>query len=160
MSAIKKYKKPLIATAAVVGGYLVYKAIKNRQPSQGTALLNDEAAAKAKGQSLSYTQATYVNLANVIFNAWFQNFNIFNPVDEKQILSVMSKMKNDLDIELLQKAFATRPAHTYFGLSTGSQLSLFPFVNQSFDNRWYGLWNQDKNNVNDDWASKGIKYKL
>lgn len=29
MSAIKKYKKPLIATAAVVGGYLVYKAIKN-----------------------------------------------------------------------------------------------------------------------------------
>jgi hypothetical protein len=92
MAAIAKFQKPLLIAGSLVGGYFIYKAIKNRQPSQGTALLNDESAAKAKGQSLSYTQATYVNLANVIFNAWFQNFNIFNPVNEAQILSVMSKI--------------------------------------------------------------------
>ena len=58
MSAIAKFKKPLLIAGSLVGGYFIYKAIKNRQPSQGTALLNDESAAKAKGQSLSYTQAT------------------------------------------------------------------------------------------------------
>jgi hypothetical protein len=149
MSAIKKYKKPLIATAAVVGGYLVYKAIKNRQPSQGTALLNDEAAAKAKGQSLSYTQATYVNLANVIFNAWFQNFNIFNPVDEKQILSVMSKMKNDLDIIALTRAFGKRRAPVPFGSFFVSDLSLGEWLRE-------GLYDNEIQAINNVLRSKGI----
>ena len=149
MSAITKYKKPLIATAAIVGGYLVYKAIKNRQPSQGTALLNDEAAAKAKGQSLSYTQATYVNLANVIFNAWFQNFNIFNPVDEKQILSVMSKMKNDLDIIALTRAFGKRRAPVPFGSFFVSDLSLGEWLRE-------GLYENEIQAVNNVLKAKGI----
>ena len=149
MSVITKYKKPLIATAAVVGGYLVYKAIKNRQPSQGTALLNDEAAAKAKGQSLSYTQATYVNLANVIFNAWFQNFNIFNPVDEAQILSVMSKMKNDLDIIALTRAFGKRRAPVPFGSFFVSDLSLGEWLRE-------GLYENEIQAVNNVLRSKGI----
>jgi len=149
MSVITKYKKPLIATAAVVGGYLVYKAIKNRQPSQGTALLNDEAAAKAKGQSLSYTQATYVNLANVIFNAWFQNFNIFNPVDEKQILSVMSKMKNDLDIIALTRAFGKRRAPVPFGSFFVSDLSLGEWLRE-------GLYENEIQSVNNVLKAKGI----
>ena len=149
MSVITKYKKPLIATAAVVGGYLVYKAIKNRQPSQGTALLNDEAAAKAKGQSLSYTQATYVNLANVIFNAWFQNFNIFNPVDEKQILSVMSKMKNDLDIIQLTRAFGKRRAPVPFGSFFVSDLSLGEWLRE-------GLYENEIQAVNNVLRAKGI----
>lgn len=149
MSVVTKYKKPLIATAAVVGGYLVYKAIKNRQPSQGTALLNDEAAAKAKGQSLSYTQATYVNLANVIFNAWFQNFNIFNPVDEKQILSVMSKMKNDLDIIALTRAFGKRRAPVPFGSFFVSDLSLGEWLRE-------GLYENEIQAVNNVLRSKGI----
>jgi hypothetical protein len=149
MSVLTKYKKPLIATAAVVGGYLIYKAIKNRQPSQGTALLNDEAAAKAKGQSLSYTQATYVNLANVIFNAWFQNFNIFNPVDEKQILSVMSKMKNDLDIIQLTRAFGKRRAPVPFGSFFVSDLSLGEWLRE-------GLYDNEIQAVNNVLRSKGI----
>jgi hypothetical protein len=149
MSVVTKYKKPLIATAAVVGGYLIYKAIKNRQPSQGTALLNDEAAAKAKGQSLSYTQATYVNLANVIFNAWFQNFNIFNPVDEKQILSVMSKMKNDLDIIALTRAFGKRRAPVPFGSFFVSDLSLGEWLRE-------GLYENEIQAVNNVLRSKGI----
>jgi hypothetical protein len=149
MSVVTKYKKPLIATAAVVGGYLVYKAIKNRQPSQGTALLNDEAAAKAKGQSLSYTQATYVNLANVIFNAWFQNFNIFNPVDEKQILSVMSKMKNDLDIIALTRAFGKRRAPVPFGSFFVSDLSLGEWLRE-------GLYENEIQAINNVLRSKGI----
>lgn len=149
MSVITKYKKPLIATAAVVGGYLVYKAIKNRQPSQGTALLNDEAAAKAKGQSLSYTQATYVNLANVIFNAWFQNFNIFNPVNEAQILSVMSKMKNDLDVISLTRAFGKRRAPVPFGSFFVSDLSLGEWLRE-------GLYENEIQAVNNVLRAKGI----
>jgi len=149
MSAITKYKKPLIATAAVVGGYLIYKAFKNRKPSQGTALLNDEAAAKAKGQRLSYSEATYVNLANVIFNSWFQNFNIFNPVDEKQILSVMSKMKNDLDVIALTRAFGKRRAPVPFGSFFVSDLSLGEWLRE-------GLYENEIQAVNNVLKAKGI----
>lgn len=149
MSAVTKYKKPLLATAALVGGYLIYKAVKNRQPSQGTALLNDEAAAKAKGQSLSYTQATYVNLANVIFNSWFQNFNVFNPVDEKQILSVMSKMKNDLDVIALTRAFGKRRAPVPFGSFFVSDLSLGEWLREA-------LYENEIQAVNNVLRAKGI----
>ena len=149
MSAVTKYKKPLLATAALVGGYLIYKAVKNRQPSQGTALLNDEAAAKAKGQTLSYTQATYVNLANVIFNSWFQNFNVFNPVDEKQILSVMSKMKNDLDVIALTRAFGKRRAPVPFGSFFVSDLSLGEWLREA-------LYENEIQAVNNVLRSKGI----
>lgn len=149
MSAVTKYKKPLMATAALVGGYLIYKAVKNRQPSQGTALLNDEAAAKAKGQTLSYTQATYVNLANVIFNSWFQNFNVFNPVDEKQILSVMSKMKNDLDVIALTRAFGKRRAPVPFGSFFVSDLSLGEWLRE-------GLYENEIQAVNNVLRAKGI----
>lgn len=147
--AITKYKKPLIATAAVLGGFLVYKAIKNRKPSQGTALLNDEAAAKAKGQAVSYTQTSYVNLANTIFNAWFQNFNIFNPVSETQILSVMAKMKNDLDVISLTRAFGKRRAPIPFGSFLTADLSLGEWLRE-------GLYDKEIQAVNNVLRSKGI----
>lgn len=149
MSVITKYKKPITIAASLVGGFFLYKAIKNRKPSQGTALLNDEAAAKAKGQSLSYTQATYVNLANVIFNAWFQNFNIFNPVSETQILSVMSKMKNDLDIISLTRAFGKRRAPVPFGSFFISDLSLGEWLRE-------GLYDNEIQAVNNVLKAKGI----
>ena len=149
MSVITKYKKPLLIAGSLVGGYFIYKALKNRQPSQGAALLNDEAAAKAKGQTLSYTQATYVNLANVIFNAWFQNFNIFNPVSETQILSVMTKMKNDLDIIALTRAFGKRRAPVPFGSFFISDLSLGEWLRE-------GLYDNEIQAINNVLRSKGI----
>ena len=149
MSVITKYKKPLLIAGSLVGGYFIYKAIKNRKPSQGAALLNDEAAAKAKGQKLSYTQASYVNLANVIFNAWFQNFNIFNPVSETQILSVMSKMNNDLDIIALTRAFGKRRAPVPFGSFFISDLSLGEWLRE-------GLYDNEIQAVNNVLRSKGI----
>lgn len=149
MSVITKYKKPLLIAGSLVGGYFLYKVIKNRQPSQGAALLNDEAAAKAKGQTLSYTQASYVNLANVIFNAWFQNFNIFNPVSETQILSVMSKMNNDLDIIALTRAFGKRRAPIPFGSFLTSDLSLGEWLRE-------GLYDNEIKAVNNVLKAKGI----
>jgi hypothetical protein len=149
MSVITKYKKPLLIAGSLVGGYFLYKVIKNRKPSQGAALLNDEAAAKAKGQTLSYTQASYVNLANVIFNAWFQNFNIFNPVSETQVLSVMSKMNNDLDIISLTRAFGKRRAPVPFGSFFISDLSLGEWLRE-------GLYDNEIQAVNNVLRSKGI----
>lgn len=149
MAAITKYKKPLLIAGSLLGGFLLYKAIKNRKPSQGTALLNDEAIAKAKGQALSYTQTTYVNLANTIFNAWFQNFNIFNPVSESQILSVINKMKNDLDVISLTRAFGKRRAPIPFGSFLTSDLSLGEWLRE-------GLYDNEIQAVNNVLKAKGI----
>ena len=149
MAAITKFKKPLIVAGSLVGGYFLYKVIKNRKPSQSTTMANDEAIAKAKGQALSYTQTTYVNLANSIFNAWFQNFNVFNPVDERQILSVMAKMKNDLDILQLTRAFGKRRAPIPFGSFLTSDLSLGEWLRE-------GLYDSEIQAVNNVLKSKGI----
>ena len=149
MAAITKFKKPLIVAGSLVGGYFLYKVIKNRKPTQAATMANDEAIAKAKGQALSYTQTTYVNLANSIFNAWFQNFNIFNPVDERQILSVMAKMKNDLDILQLTRAFGKRRAPIPFGSFLTSDLSLGEWLRE-------GLYDSEIQAVNNVLKSKGI----
>ena len=149
MATIQKLKTPLIVAGSVVGGYLIYKAIKNRKPTQTTALANDEAAFKAKGQSPTLTQTSYVNLANTIFNAWFQNFNIFNPVDEKQILSVMSKMKNDMDVIQLTKAFGKRRAPIPFGSFVTPDLTLGEWLRE-------GLYPNEIQAINDVLRKKGI----
>ena len=152
-----------IGTAAVlyILGDIAYKSLFKSQAQKDAAaaaavLDNSIKDHQSKGMVASYPLPSYASYADTIYNSL--NFLLYDQYSSA--VDALTSMKNDLDVELLQKAFGTRPAHTYFGLSTGSTLSLFPFVNQSFDNRWYGLWNQDKNTVNDDWASKGIKYQL
>jgi hypothetical protein len=107
-SLLKKYQYPLILTGVALASYLGYKWYRKRNPTDESSLSADEKAAKAKGQALSYTLTSYQGLANTIYNAWFQRFNPFNAVDETIVLSVMDKMKNDLDVLQLIRAFGKR----------------------------------------------------
>ena len=90
---IKKYKTPLIVTGVAIVGYTFYKVYRKRNPTDASALAQDEKDAKLKGQALSYTLSSYQGAADTIYNAWFQRFNPLNPVDETIVLSVMNKMK-------------------------------------------------------------------
>lgn len=108
LETIKKYKTPLILTGVVIVGYTAYKVYRKRNPTSASALAQDEKDAKLKGQVLSYTLSSYQGLADTIFDAWFQRFNPFHPVDEKIVLSVMAKMRNDLDVLQLIRAFGKR----------------------------------------------------
>ena len=150
---IKKYRTPLIVTGVGLVGYIGYRVYRKRNPTDASALLRDEKDARLKGQNLSYTLSSYQGAADTIFNAWFQNFNIFNPVDEKIILSTINKMRNDLDIIQLIRAFGKRRAPIPFGSFFTSDVTLPEWLS-------IGLGANEIKAINDVMEKKGISFKF
>ena len=152
-SLLKKYQYPLILTGVALAGYLGYKWYRKRNPTDESSLSADEKAAKAKGQALSYTLTSYQGLANTIYNAWFQRFNPFNAVDETIVLSVMDKMKNDLDVLQLIRAFGKRRSPVNFASLLVPDVTLPEWLS-------IGLEPNEIKAVNDVLGKKGISFKF
>ena len=152
-SLLKKYQYPLILTGVALAGYLGYKWYRKRNPTDESSLSADEKAAKAKGQALSYTLTSYQGLANTIYNAWFQRFNPFNAVDETIVLSVMDKMKNDLDVLQLIRAFGKRRSPVNFASLLVPDVTLPEWIS-------IGLEPNEIKAVNDVLGKKGISFKF
>jgi hypothetical protein len=150
---VKKYQVPLIITGVALAGYLGYKWYRKRNPTDESSLSADEKAAKAKGQALSYTLTSYQGLANTIYNAWFQRFNPFNAVDETIVLSAMDKMKNDLDVLQLIRAFGKRRSPVNFASLLVPDVTLPEWLS-------IGLEPNELKAVNDVLAKKGISFKF
>jgi hypothetical protein len=150
---VKKYQVPLIITGVALAGYLGYKWYRKRNPTDESSLSADEKAAKAKGQALSYTLTSYQGLANTIYNAWFQRFNPFNAVDETIVLSAMDKMKNDLDVLQLIRAFGKRRSPVNFASLLVPDVTLPEWLS-------IGLEPNELKAVNDVLGKKGISFKF
>lgn len=152
-SLLKKYQYPLILTGVALAGYLGYKWYRKRNPTDESSMSADEKSAKAKGQSLSYTLTTYQGLANTIYNSWFQRFNPFNAVDETIVLSVMDKMKNDLDVLQLIRAFGKRRSPVNFASLLVPDVTLPEWLS-------IGLEANEIKAINDVLGKKGISFKF
>ena len=152
-SLLKKYQYPLILTGVALAGYLGYKWYRKRNPTDESSMSADEKAAKAKGQALSYTLSSYQGLANTIFDAWFQRYNPFNAVDETIVLSVFSKMKNDLDVLQLIRAFGKRRAPVNFLSLLTPDVTLPEWLS-------IGLEANEIKAINDVLAKKGISFQF
>ena len=152
-SIVKKYQVPLIITGVAIAGYLGYKWYRKKNPTDESSLSADEKAAKAKGQALSYTLTSYQGLANTIYNAWFQRFNPFNAVDETIVLSAMDKLKNDLDVLQLIRAFGKRRSPVNFASLLVPDVTLPEWLS-------IGLEPNELKAVNDVLAKKGISFKF
>ena len=110
----------------------------------------------ANGVTQSFPTPNYDDFANTIYQSGGWKLGID---DDDTIVSILKKMQNNLDVELLTKAFGTRPAHKYLGISTGSDKDLFSFLASTIGNEYLGFW-QQRDDVNQDWTSKGITYQL
>jgi len=150
---LKKYKTPLMIAGAALVGYTFYRVYRKRNPTDASALTQDEKDAKAKGQNLSYTLSSYQGAADTIFNAWFQRFNPLHPVDETIVLSVMSKMKNDLDVIQLIRAFGKRRSPVNFLSLLTPNVSLPEWIN-------IGLTEPQIAAINTVLNKKGISYQF
>jgi hypothetical protein len=150
---VKKYKVPLIITGVALAGYLGYKYYRKKNPTDESSLTADEKAAKAKGQALSYTLTSYQGLANTIYNAWFQRYNPFNAVDETIVLSVFNKMKNDLDVLQLIRAFGKRRSPVNFLSLLVPDVTLPEWLS-------IGLEPKELKAINDVLAKKGISFQF
>jgi hypothetical protein len=150
---VKKYQVPLIITGVAVAGYLGYKWYRKKNPTDESSLSADEKAAKAKGQALSYTLTSYQGLANTIFNAWYQRYNPFNAVDETIVLSVMNKLKNDLDVLQLIRAFGKRRSPVNFLSILVPDVTLPEWLS-------IGLEPAELKAINDVLGKKGISFQF
>jgi len=140
-------------------GHIAYKAIFKTQAEKdaaaAAAALDDSINEnKSKGVKATYPLPNYNQFADTIYTSGGYAFSN----DYDNILATLKKMQNNLDVELLQKAFGTRPPHTYLGISIGSPMTLFPFLNSTIGNE-YHIWSQTSV-VNEDWKAKGITYQL
>ena len=116
-----KQQKTTIAIAAGVGvvAYLMFKksgsffsSIKKflgKQTAEDIekSTTNDIKELNKKGVKPTYYASQYVQFADTLYNAMITS-NPFQGTDEEAIYSVMRSMKNDVDINMLVKAFGTR----------------------------------------------------
>lgn len=147
-----------VTGAAVFIGYKIYKLITDKQGKEDKErekdIEKDIDKSITKGNeklNANYTTAQYISYANSIFD----ELNGFGAGSALVIEKTLMAMKNDLDVLNLIKAYGTRQ-RTVFGINKAGKQDLI----SSLATEWVALNNSSKKKINNDWANKGIKYKL
>lgn len=110
----------ILGTAGL--GYLTYRAVKKIKENRAKKKSEKEREAEYKQfatkEKLSYTASSYENIAKRIYNAYDQNYGIYNSifdsVNEKEIYNAFDSIKNNLDFLELRKVWGRRPIPTAF----------------------------------------------
>jgi hypothetical protein len=117
--------------------------------------INSEISNLQKIQVASYPDSVYDTLANTIYNS--MRFAVGD--DYGAVQDSLKKMKNDLDVAKLIKAFGSRQDYA-FGIPVGDKMDLLTYVKKELGNEYFGLTSYRVSNINKDWAAKKIKYTI
>ena len=170
MKVYQYYKDlpPWAKGVVVVGGavvvYLVgsrvYRAVfptdaqrKNRELEKN--IDSEISKMQGNGKKASFSDSNYNTFANTIYNS--MRFAIGD--DYGTVESTLKRMKNDLDVAKLIKAFGLKQDF-FFGLPAGDKMDLFTFVQKELGNEYGGLTNYRVKKINEDWTKKGITYQI
>lgn len=147
-----------VTGTAVFLGYKIYKLVTDKQGKEDKEREKDiekdidKSITKENVKlNANYTTAQYISYANSIFD----ELNGFGAGSALVIEKALMAMKNDLDVLNLIKAYGTRQ-RTVFGINKAGKQDLI----SSLSTEWVALNNSSKKKINNDWANKGIKYKL
>ena len=166
----KFYKElpPWAKGVVVVGGGLVlfmvgkrvYKSVfPSESDKRNRQLFNDVGKEIIKyqnsGQSASFPDSQFETFANTIYNS----MRFAAGDDYATVELTLKKMKNNLDVAKLLKAFGKRQDY-FFGIPTGDPMDLFTYVQKELGNDFAGLTNYRVRNINADWKRKGITYQI
>ena len=110
---------------------------------------------QGNGKKASFSDSNYNTFANTIYNS--MRFAIGD--DYGTVESTLKRMKNDLDVAKLIKAFGLKQDF-FFGLPAGDKMDLFTFVQKELGNEYGGLTNYRVKRINEDWSKKGILYQI
>ena len=77
--------------------------------------------------------------------------------DYGSVVNTLKKMQNKLDAALLIDAFGIKQNFA-FGIPTGDPMDLLSFIKTELGNEWWFI-NRIKQ-INEDWESKGIPYRV
>ena len=170
MKVYQYYKDlpPWAKGVVVVGGavvvYLVgsrvYRAVfptdaqrKNRELEKN--IDSEISKMQGNGKKASFSDSNYNTFANTIYNS--MRFAIGD--DYGTVEYTLKRMKNDLDVAKLIKAFGLKQDF-FFGLPAGDKMDLFTFVQKELGNEYGGLTNYRVKRINEDWSKKGILYQI
>jgi hypothetical protein len=170
MKVYQYYKDlpPWAKGVVVVGGavvvYLVgsrvYRAVfpteaqrKNRELEKN--IDSEISKMKSNGKKASFSDSNYNTFANTIYNS--MRFAVGD--DYGTVESTLKRMKNDLDVAKLIKAFGLKQDY-FFGLPTGDKMDLFTYIQKELGNEYGGLTNYRVKRINEDWSKKGISYQI
>ena len=170
MKVYQYYKDlpPWAKGVVVVGGavvvYLVgsrvYRAVfptdaqrKNRELEKN--IDSEISKMQGNGKKASFSDSNYNTFANTIYNS--MRFAIGD--DYGTVESTLKRMKNDLDVAKLIKAFGLKQDF-FFGLPAGDKMDLFTVVQKELGNEYGGLTNYRVKRINEDWSKKGILYQI
>lgn len=138
------------------GYHAIWPSDKEKQNKQlQKDIANEIKNAQAAGQVQSFEDSQYMTLANTCYEGMrYAVGDNYGAVEAS-----LKKMKNNLDVALLIKAFGLRQNY-FFGVPSGNPMDLFTFVQSELGNDYGGITGYRVASINADWASKGITYKI
>jgi hypothetical protein len=148
-----------VAVVVFVGmkiGKAVFPSEKKRKEKELEEDLKDDIKEfEEKGQRQTYPDSSYLAFANTIYDS----VRYCAGDDYGNVVDTCRKMMNDVDVAKLQKAYGTRQRYC-FGLPQGDKLDLFSTIQAELGQEWAGLTSYRVKQINEDWAKKGIKYRI
>lgn len=152
---------PLQVAGGAVSIFLLYKTykllFKNAQEQSNQQIANQSAKELAeylKNTKLSYPISQYDAMANQIYEGTKYGIGDNYPMVSK----TLRMMKNNADVAKLIQAYGARQNYV-FGIPVGEKKDLFTNVRSELGSN-FGFFSGHITDINDDWAKKGIKYKL
>jgi hypothetical protein len=170
MEKFYKYYKdlpPIAKGAVVIGGIgILYfvglpiyrKVFPTDAQKNANAILNNADADIKKflqaGQKPTFADSQYIGFSDVIYNA--QRTSLGN--ESSPIKDTLLKMKNNIDVAKLIKAYGVRQNYA-FGFPT-ENFGLLGAAYNGITKDMFGLYSGRVEDINKDWAKKGITYKI
>jgi len=152
---------PVQVAGGAVGLFLLYKTykliFKNEQETSNANIKKEsdkELAEFMKNYKLSYPLSQYESAANQIYEGTKYGIGDNYPMVSK----VLQSMKNNADVAKLIGVYGSRQNYV-FGIPVGEKKDLFTNVRSELGSN-FGFFSGHISNINDNWAKKGIKYKL
>jgi hypothetical protein len=151
--------KNLLIGAGVFAGYKILTSIFKSDSEKASALILSEAEKEKKElqkkYKLSFNPSQYPAFANIIYES--TKYGIGD--NYGAVVDTLKKLKNDLDVNMLIQVYGAKQNYI-FGIPQGAPRDLFTNLRAELGNEYGGLTSYRLNKINEDWAKKGIKYKL
>ena len=136
------------AVVVYLVGSRVYRAVfpteaqrKNRELEKN--IDSEISKLQGNGKKASFSDSNYNTFANTIYNS--MRFAVGD--DYSTVESTLKRMKNDLDVAKLIKAFGVKQDY-FFGLPTGDKMDLFTYIQKELGNEYGGLTNYRVKRIN------------
>ena len=134
---------------------IVFPSAEEKRNAELGRNIDTEISRLQNSQKATFPESTYNTLANTIYNS--MKFAVGD--DYGAVQDSLKKMKNDLDVAKLIKAFGSRQDYA-FGIPVGGKMDLFTYVKKELGNEYGGLTDYRVKDINKDWAAKKITYTI